>query len=492
MRAYHYRKSRNLSLSVWIVTAIVAAVVQPAAATTPLDDYVAAVEPNYARTLNTTIPGAGYTAYVLDLTSQDWRSLSEVNRTQWHHWLTIVKPDTVDYDKAMLFIGGGNNGDAAPGPTDEEVLLGGAIATATNSVVAYLQMVPNQSLTFTGDPGSPRSEDSLIAYTWDQYMQSYVANPSSPDEYWPAQLPMTKSATQAMTAIQDFSATAAGGSLTINNFSLTGGSKRGWTTWLAAAVDPRVTAIAPMVIDVLNVEESMKHHYDTYGFWAPAISDYVEAGVMNHVDTPEFQTLMDIVDPYVYRDRLTMPKYIINSTGDEFFLPDSSQFYYDDLPGEKYLRYVPNTSHSLEQEALDVLTSVTVFHQSQLENLDLPDFSWTMEEDGSITIEAETIDTLLEVNLWQATNPNARDFRYDTIGAAWTSSLLADEGGGIYLANLPNPADGWTAFFAELIYDNTLGSPYKFTTQVMVVPEPATLLLTLAALASLLAISRRH
>jgi len=64
---------------------------------------------------------------------------------------------------------------------------------------------------------------------------------------------------------------------------------------------------------------------------------------------------MKIEDPYSYRDRFTMPKLIINSTGDQYFLPDSSQFYFDALPGEKYLRYVPNTKHSLNSDARESL-----------------------------------------------------------------------------------------------------------------------------------------
>ena len=43
-----------------------------------------------------------------------------------------------------------------------------------------------------------------------------------------------------------------------------------------------------------------------------------------------------------------MPKFIINASGDQFFLPDSSQFYFDELPGVRYLRYVPNADHSLK------------------------------------------------------------------------------------------------------------------------------------------------
>ena len=40
-----------------------------------------------------------------------------------------------------------------------------------------------------------------------------------------------------------------------------------------------------------------------------------------------------------YLDRLTMPKLLINSGGDEFFLPDDNHYFWNDLPGEKFLRY---------------------------------------------------------------------------------------------------------------------------------------------------------
>ena len=46
---------------------------------------------------------------------------------------------------------------------------------------------------------------------------------------------------------------------------------------------------------------------------------------------------------------LTMPKLLLNASGDEFFLPDSSQFYFDALRGETHVRYVPNAAHALEK-----------------------------------------------------------------------------------------------------------------------------------------------
>ena len=86
---------------------------------------------------------------------------------------------------------------------------------------------------------------------------------------------------------------------------------------------------------------------------------------------------------------------------------------------------------------------------------------------GSLVVTVK--DKPREVNLWQATNPRARDFRLDVIGPAYHKSLLQDEGGGVYVARVKPPAEGWTAFFAELTYDMPGQTPIKFTTQGEVV-----------------------
>ena len=77
-----------------------------------------------------------------------------------------------------------------------------------------------------------------------------------------------------------------------------------------------------------------------------------------------------------------------------------------------------------------------------------------------------------EVNLWQATNPHARDFRVDTIGKAWTSTPAAGgEKAGTYVGRVPKPAKGFTAFFLELVYPSGGRYPLKLTTEVSVVPD---------------------
>ena len=73
--------------------------------------------------------------------------------------------------------------------------------------------------------------------------------------------------------------------------------------------------------------------------------------------------------------------------------------------------------------------------------------------------------------MWQATNPKARDFRLQTIGQAYKSTKLEYQGNGEYVARVPAPETGWTAFFAELTYDGPGETPYKFSTQVHIVPD---------------------
>lgn len=273
-----------------------------------------------------------------------------------------------------------------------------------------------------------------------------------------------------MDAVQEFLASDTGGKLKVDQFVVSGGSKRGWTTWLVAAVDKRVIAIMPTVIDALNSEAITRHHYEAYGFFSPALQDYVNHKIFpDKIGTPEYQHVLAIEDPYNYlkRDRLKIPKYLVHASGDQFFLPDNSQFYYGEIQGEKHLRYVPNAKHNLAGS--DARESLLAFYQAIINNKPRPSFSWKKEKDGSLIVTVK--EKPREVNLWQATNPKARDFRLDIIGPAYSSGPLKEEKPGVYAARVRKPVSGYTAFFVELIYDSGGKYPFKFTTEVSVVPD---------------------
>jgi PhoPQ-activated pathogenicity-related protein len=428
----------------------------PAAERTALDRYVAAPDPSFQWKLASQRSTDAVSEYVLDMTSQNWRSKSEVDRTEWRHWVTIIVPKTLSSSTGFLYITGGANDGKIPASAPANLR---SMAVDTKSVVAELRMVPNQPLQFAGE-AKGRVEDSLIAYSWDKFLRGG-------DEQWPARLPMTKSAVRAMDAVTQFCASEQGGKQTVDKFIVSGGSKRGWTTWATAAVDKRVAGIVPIVIDALNVEKSFDHHYRVLGFWAPAIKDYVEMKIVDWSGTPEYKRLMDIEDPYSYKDRYTMPKFMVNSAGDQFFLPDSSRFYFDDLKGEKYLRYVPNTDHSLRNS--DAFESVHAYYSALLAGRVRPKLSWKFEKDGSIRVKTETQPS--GVKLWQVTTPDARDFRLEKIGPKWESSPLSENGHGTYVARVSKPAKGYTAYFVELTYPSGGTYPFKFTTPVRVEPD---------------------
>ncbi len=423
---------------------------------TALDRYVAEPDPHYSWTWVRDLEHEACRVSLIEMVSQHWRQPPEVNRAAWRHWLVVVQPPVIAHDEAMLIISGGSNDDDLPD------LVPGFLtdmARKSQAVVALLTTVPNQPLIFDRD-GRERFEDGLLAYAIRRYVQTG-------DVTWLPRLPMVKSAVRAMDTVEAYCATEHGGEHTVRGFIVSGASKRGWTAWLTAAVDRRVKAIVPVVIDVLNVRESMRHHHAAYGFWTTAVGDYVQQELLEEMERAEMREAIAIEDPYAYRQRLDLPKYIVNASGDQFFPPDSWQYYLDNLPGETYLRYVPNTDHSLD--GTDAIERIIDFHEVLLSEDALPNYTWRLESPGRIVVDTD--DAPSAVRLWQATNDDARDFRLESLGPAWTSTKLAPSTAGRYVAEVRPPSAGWTAFFVELSYEREPDVLLAFTTGVSVVPD---------------------
>ncbi len=411
---------------------------------TALRAYLENGDTTYHWTIKSTYNIAGATAYDLQLTSQKWREHT------WVHQLTVFVPATMQYNGALLWITGGSINNGEPnwtGQSDGENMAFATIAIKNNALVTVLRQTPNQPL-YNG-----LTEDALISYTLNQFQ-------NDGDYTWPLLFPMTKSALRAMDAIQEFAQTEL--QQQINEFVVSGASKRGWTTWLAGAHDSRVMAIAPAVIDVLNMPVSLDYHLEAWGDYSPQIQDYVDIGIPQAVHSKQGEDITTMIDPYSYREKLTMPKLILLGTNDPYWPVDAIKNYFDEIPGQNYIHNTPNAGHGLGEQALYALSA---FLGSTLQNIPYTKCSWDISENNNeIILNAQGSGAELnKVLLWTA-NSDDRDFR----DAYWTSSELDYNTGGLVNAVINYPGSGFIAFFIDLEYTDTNGDNYTKSTRVFV------------------------
>lgn len=374
--------------------------------------------------------------YKLHLTSQVWHGI------RWQHQLQVYEPKGLRYpDILLLFVTGGR-------ASEEAVNVGFSIAEHAGMRAAVLYQIPNQPLL------GGRVEDALIAYTFVQYLHTG-------DETWPLLFPMVKSVVKATDALQAFA--PEGWGRLVDKFIVAGVSKRGWTTWLTAATgDPRVTAIAPMAIDTLNMMAQMKHQLAAYGAYSQEIDDYVDAGLLksNVVESPAGRHLWHMVDPYTYRQHLTLPKLIVRGTNDPYWTQDALNLYWNGLRGSKWILYVPNAGHDMEEDRERVYDTAGAFARHIASRTPMPQLTWKYAVHRGKARLVIRADHLPEAaRLWIAHSANL-DFRQ----SHWSSFPMHLEDSE-FVGECDRPAQGNIALFGEVNYRFD-ERPYTLSTQV--------------------------
>ncbi len=382
---------------------------------------------------------SGFSITHLQFTSQTWRG------RVWQHHLQIVRPAKVrSPEAAFLLISG--DGD---GKRDIDLLK--TLADRAGALAVVLTQVPNQPL-YDG-----RKEDALIAFTFDQYLRTG-------DKTWPLLFPMVKSAVRALDTVEEFARQEF--EQDIRRFVVGGASKRGWTTWLTAAVDGRVKAIAPMVFDVLNMKRQTQWAEKAYGRQSEKIDDYTEFNLIERMDDPRMVELRSWVDPFSHRASYTMPKLILLGTNDPYWVVDALRHYWEELPEPKLLFQTPNAGHDLGggEEAAQTLAA---FFQMIADHQPLPEMSWELTARGSSELTVNVDRPAKSIRLWTADSAD-RDFRNDR----WTSRELAiQKGGSRVSAVIDPPASGYRAYLIETLLTASTGHEYKLSTEARVVPD---------------------
>jgi PhoPQ-activated pathogenicity-related protein len=415
-------------------------------ASTALARYVGKPDDTYRWTITTRYQAKNAEVIGLLLQSQTWQG------AVWKHQVLVIRPRRVaKADHAVLIVGGGRwHEEYAETHSDREPLPEGGdlfirIARELRSVVIVLGEVPFQPL-------FDLSEDRLIAHTFDEYLRTG-------DDEWPLLLPMVKSTIRAMDAVD--AAARQEWNEPLRTFTVFGGSKRGWTTWLTAAVEPRVTALAPTVIDALNMAKHFPHQTEAFGAPSEAIRPYTDLGLTEILADERGASLRAIVDPYSYRAAIKQPKLIVLGTNDQYFPLDSLNFYWDGLEGPKYILYMPNEPHDIRHSG-PVFRSLRALNDSLTGEEALPSLQWEFVwRDGGALLCVRSEPKARAIRLWSATSDD-RDFR----DATWTGG---DElpGGKLAEIAVQRPATGYLAAFAQADFGHGLHA-YSLTTNLAV------------------------
>jgi len=443
----------RLSIAILAVCCLLpASLLARAPLTGPLADYIAAKDDTYQWTKRS--EGSVLTCQYkeLILTSQTWRGIP------WKHQLFIIKPAQVDpaARHAVLMIAGGNWSDKLADPGTPLKLPGEAqllalLAETLKMPVAILLHVPQQPI-FDG-----KREDQIIAYTFREFLKTG-------DTSWPLLEPMVKSAVRAMDASQEAMKNEWG--LDVQTFTITGASKRGWTTWLTGAVDDRATAIAPMVIDMLNMSKHTKLQKESFGGKSSEqIDDY--QGLDEQIDTPRGQLLRKIVDPWEYRERLTQPKLIMLGTNDRYWPLNACDLYWNDLQGEKYLIYVPNNGHGLPDRAR-LVAGLNALNRRVLTGKPLPKLEWAFKNgEGHVQLNMVSDVRPSRAQIWSA-QASTLDFR----DSKWTQTP-AEVSDATFTHKQPLPSEGYAAFLGEAVFYEGTENQFWLSTNVRIVPSRA-------------------
>jgi PhoPQ-activated pathogenicity-related protein len=182
--------------------------------------------------------------------------------------------------------------------------------------------------------------------------------------------------------------------------------------------------------------------------------------------TPRGKRLVSIVDPYSYRHLIVQPKLIVLGTNDRYWPLDALNLYWSDLPGKKYVLYVPNQGHGLG-DFERTLGTLTAFHRQAAGELQLADLDWNFAEDsGKLRLQLKAGSVPERVVAWQAEAPT-RDFRE----ARWSSQPMQATADG-HEFELSTPENGFRALFGEAVF-NTDRGPYFLSTNVRIVGKPA-------------------
>ena len=372
--------------------------------------------------------------------SQVWRDIP------WQHELLLQNPETNKHPEYVAIVLTGGQGG------DEQRRSAKVISDELGIRAAVLTQVPNQPL-FGG-----RKEDDLLSFTLDHYRRSGDAS-------WPLLFPMVTSVVRAIDVLEE---TLERKDLKV---ILVGASKRGWTTYLSAAMDKRIPIIIPAVFEMISMSDQLALARARYGQDSEKIRAYTTLGLTSSLDDTRVQDLITWLDPITYASKLTAAKLIILGSNDPYWVADSARYYWDRLPEPKALRTVANIGHGALQDPT-AIRSILPFAKRLINNKPLPIVTWAFSESSNpgVRVSGTSNETLTNCVVWRAESTDT-DVRDDTFVQG--PCTISNDGKSFSAAVKTNPAHT-IAFFAQLELAAPEGQDkFVLSTETRVITPPA-------------------
>ncbi len=399
-----------------------------------LEKYVAAEDTAYHWQIQNAFTTEEGRYYEVSLHSQMWQSIT------WSHRLIVYFPKKGKHPHTLLLVL------RHVYNRNEGIASLKFISDSTGTPSAILYDIPNQPL-FDG-----KEEDDLQAYTFSQYVKSG-------EESWPLLFPMVKSVVRAMDVIQELALKQQREQ--VNKFVVAGHSKRGHASWLTAAIDNRTKGVIPIAIDVLNAPEQLPYHLKVFGAFSTPSKEATE--FLKELHKPLGKNLIQMIDPYAYKEQLTLPKLIVSATNDEYFPTDALNLYWNGLKGAKSILYLSNAGHVRADSDPRINPTAFAFVRAIAMDKMLPKFSWQfLSSKKSVQLIINTDTAAKKAVLWQATSQN-KDLRI----SQWSASPIkqVDKGGTRqFLIEVNNTPGGNRIFYAEVEFEQD-GHKFLLSTQ---------------------------
>jgi hypothetical protein len=345
----------------------------------------------------------------------------------WRHPCIVLLPEreVPEYRGAAVVIAG--NGSAPGG-----VPIRYAEAAALLGIPALAIVGANP-----GPHYGAKNEGLVMARMEEKFMETG-------DPHWIGYAALGKVIVRAVTAMQAVPGVKA------ERFLVTGGSKRGVASWIAAGADDRIVAAYPEAWNMANFEAALKLRAERLGL------DYGKAGGAPGSDTPR-QRLAALatprgkqyqwyLDPFLWRERIANKEILFTvGANDPLFPPLSDTVFLPDMPKSTRILLVPNHGHGHDTERQFVAWRMWVAHVFGKRPIPGIALTWK-RDDGAIQLSAAVTSAtqVKAVTAWSAS-----DDRGAYLESRWNpTSLVGNK--GLYQAAVAAPAGRYTAFFVEV------------------------------------------